>query len=75
MLAINFGFLYNIYGRAIFLLFVGFMCYSIGLYGIVAMSLLYAVGLFHAYVWWKFPKFEQYLRKKHYYEGKQTGGE
>jgi len=71
MIAINFGFLYSLIGRAIFLLFVGFMCYSLGLYGIIAMAILYAVGLFHAYVMFKFPRFQEYLRKKHFFEGQE----
>ncbi len=71
LLAINFGFLYNLGGRWIFLLFVGFMSFSLSTIGIAAMCFLYVVGLFHAYIMWKFPRFEEYLRKKHYYEGRK----
>ena len=66
--------MYNLAGRAVFLLFVGFMCYSLGLYGIIAMALLYLVGLFHIYILYKFPKFSEYLRKKHFAEGKDVEG-
>ena len=71
-IAVNFGFMYTLTGRIVFLLFVGFMSFSLGTLGIVAMAALYAVGIFHAYLMYKFPRFEEYLRKKHYYEGKQA---
>jgi hypothetical protein len=71
-IAVNFGFMYTLSGRMVFLLFVGFMSFSLGTLGIVAMCCLYAVGLFHGYLMYKFPRFEEYLRKKHYYEGKQA---
>lgn len=71
-IAVNFGFMYTLSGRLIFLLFVGFMVFSLGTIGIVAMCVLYAVGLFHAYIMWKFPRFEEYLRKKHFFEGRQA---
>jgi hypothetical protein len=71
-IAENFGFMYTLSGRSIFLLFVGFMSYSLSTLGIVAMCVLYAVGLFHGYVMYRFPRFEEYLRKKHYFEGRQA---
>lgn len=70
MIATNFGFMYTLSGRALFLLFVGFLSYSLSLYGKINMGILYAVGLFQCYIMWKFPRFEEYLRKKHYFEGK-----
>lgn len=69
-IAVNFGFMYTLAGRLIFLLFVGFMVFSLSTIGIVAMCALYVVGIFHAYIMYKFPRFEEYLRKKHYFEGK-----
>ena len=72
LLAINFGFLYTLSGRWTFLLFVGFMSFSLGNIGIAAMCALYVVGLFHVYIMWKFPRFEEYLRKKHYFEGRNN---
>lgn len=71
-IAVNFGFMYSLTGRWLFLLFVGFMSFSLSTLGIVAMCFLYAVGLFHGYLMYRFPRFEEYLRKKHYYEGKQA---
>jgi len=70
LIAVNFGFMYTLTGRLVFLLFVGFMSFSLSLFGKIAMGILYAAGLFHVFVMFKFPRFEEYLRKKHYYEGK-----
>lgn len=72
LIAVNFGFLYTLSGRATFLLFVGFMVYSLSVMGKVAMGFLYAVGLFHIYLMYRFPRFEEYLRKKHYFEGRKA---
>jgi hypothetical protein len=74
VIAINFGFMYTLTGRALFLFFVGFLSYSLSLFGKIDMGILYGVGIFHCYVMYKFPRFEEYLRKKHYYEGKQYQG-
>jgi hypothetical protein len=49
------------------------MCYGLGIWGKVAMGALYAAGLFHAFIMYKFPRFEEYLRKKHYFEGRNAG--
>lgn len=72
LIAVNFGFLYSLTGRVPFLLFVGFMCFSLGTWGIIAMCVLYLVGMFHFYIMYKFPRFEEYLRKKHYFEGRNA---
>eukprot|EP01034_Spumella_vulgaris_P021923 gene21923-28002_t len=72
LIAVNFGFMYSMSGRLIFLLFVGFMSFQVSLFGKIAMGILYGVGCFHAFIMWKFPRFEEYLRKKHYYEGKRS---
>jgi cation transport ATPase len=72
LIAVNFGFMYTLFGRAVFLLFVGFMSFQLSLFGQIAMGILYAVGLFHMYVMYRFPRFEEYLRKKHYFEGKRA---
>ena len=70
MIAVNFGFMYTLSGRFIFLILVGFMAFLLSLFGKIAMGVLYGVALFHAYVMYKFPRFEEYLRKKHYFEGR-----
>ena len=72
LIAVNFGFMYSLAGRGIFLLFVGFMSYQLLTFGKITMGVLYGVGLFHAFIMWKFPRFEEYLRKKHYFEGKRS---
>ncbi len=72
IIAVNFGFLYSLSGRVVFLLFVGFMSFQLSLFGKIAMGILYGVGVFHMFIMWKFPRFEEYLRKKHYYEGKRS---
>lgn len=69
-LAINFGFMYTRIGRMIFCLIVGFQAFCLSLVGKIAMGWLYAVMLFHIYLYWKFEHFEEFLRKTHYYEGR-----
>lgn len=66
IIAANFGFLYSIAGRWVFLLFVGFMQLHLGTIGIVTMSILYAVGLMHLVFACRFPYFPEYQRKLHY---------
>jgi hypothetical protein len=67
IIASNFGFLYTLGGRIIFCLFVGFMSFSLGTFGIVAMAILYSIVCLHIYVLLKFPNYETYVRQKHYY--------
>lgn len=66
LLAANFGFMYSIVGRWIFLLFVGFIMLQLGTLGIVAMSVLYFVGLVHIFFICRFPYFPEYQRMLHY---------
>lgn len=68
--AINFGFLYTLTGRVIFILFVGAMSYSLSIFGKVAMAVLFAVLLLHAFIMCRFPKFSQYVRQKDYFGSK-----
>jgi COPI associated protein len=65
-IAVNFGFMYTLTGRVIFLLFVGFMSYSLSIFGKAAMALLYLVGFIHAIIMCRFPKFSQYVRERDY---------
>ena len=69
VLAINFGFLYTLSGRLVFLLFVGFMSFSLSTFGIAAMAYLYLVGLIHMGIMLYYPKFSQYVRQKDYFGG------
>ena len=69
-LAINFGFMYTLPGRAIFLLFVAFMIYSLQIpLAYAAFAILLAVGVLHMIILFKFPLFETYLRRLHYDSG------
>lgn len=69
-LAINFGFLYTLPGRLLFLLFVAFMLYSLQIpLAYASFAILLAVGILHIVIIFKFPRFEEYLRKLHYYSG------
>jgi hypothetical protein len=57
LIATNFGFLYTFSGRCAFILFLGFMSFSLSLWGKVAMAFLYAVFAFHLYIGiLKFPR-------------------
>jgi len=72
MIAVNFGFLYTLTGRIVFVILLGFMAFLVSTIGKVAMGVLYGVCLFQIYIMYKFPRFEEYLRKKHYFEGRQA---
>ena len=74
LIAQNFGFMYNPVGRVIFFLFVAVMCYELGLLGKIAMAMLTAATLVHAYVIIFHPAFEEYVRKKHYYNVQLSAG-
>jgi hypothetical protein len=65
-IATNFGFLYTLSGRILFLTFVAVMCFSLGIFGKIVMGLMFAALVFNIYVLIVFPKFEQWLRIKHY---------
>jgi len=65
-IAVNFGFMYSLVGRWFFLLFVGFMCYNLGTLGILCMCMLYAAGLGHAIMLYKYPFFTEYQRMLHF---------
>jgi hypothetical protein len=67
--------MYTLTGRVTFILFVGFMVYSLSVLGKVSMGFLYAVGILHIYIMYKFPRFEEYLRKKHYFEGRKRAAD
>lgn len=66
-IASNFGFMFTLVGRWVFMLFVGFMSFSFGSIGIAAMSWLYFVGLIHAAILIKYPQYGRYVRDKMFY--------
>lgn len=63
----NFGFLYNPFGRFVFLVFVGFICYDLSTLGIVCFCLLVVYGCVNMYVHFKHPQYGRYLRATHAY--------
>lgn len=69
-IATNFGFMYTLTGRVIFLLFVGFMSFSLSIFGIAAMAFMYLVGLIHAAVMCRFPQYSEYVRQKDFFGSK-----
>lgn len=60
LIAVNFGFMYTMVGRMVFLLFVGFMSFSLKLFGQLAMAILYLVFCFHIFVYVKYPRSVQF---------------
>lgn len=72
MIAVNFGFMYTLSGRCLFIVLVGFMSFFISLFGKISMGVLFAAMCLHIFILFKFPRFEEYLRKKHYFEGRKA---
>lgn len=68
----NFGFLYSMAGRSLFLFFVGVLCISLSDMGKACAAFLFLSLLLTFYVDVKHPKFEQYLRIKHYHGSKDV---
>jgi hypothetical protein len=67
-LANNFGFMYSVVGRSIFMMFVSAMCYRLALFGKIVMGCVLGVSfLLNGYIICKFPKFPEYQRKLHFY--------
>ena len=63
----NFGFLYNPYGRSIFLLLLSILCYHLGAMGIASFAFLIVAIFLHGYIDLRYPKFEKYLQIKHFH--------
>lgn len=66
IIATNFGFLYTLPGKLAFSLFVGFMCFSLKIWGIVVGSAMMLVLILNFYVLCAFPRYETWIRTKHY---------
>jgi cation transport ATPase len=62
----NFGFMYTLTGRLMFIVFVAVLCFDLGLFGIIVMAALLAAVCVNIYVFMAFPKYEAWLRQKHY---------
>lgn len=65
--------MYSRIGRFLFISILGFMIFSVSLFGKICFALLFAVTIYHMYLFYSFPRFEEYVRKTHYYEGRQAG--
>lgn len=63
----NFGFLYNPFGRFVFIMFVGFICFDMSTMGIVCFTFLLLYGIVNTYVHFKHPQYGRYLRATHAY--------
>jgi endonuclease/exonuclease/phosphatase (EEP) superfamily protein YafD len=74
VLAVNFGFMYYMSGRIVFLVFLGFMSYRISIFGIAAMAFLYLVALVHSGIVCRFPVYSEYVRQKDYYGARAQVG-
>lgn len=69
----NFGFMYTLTGRLMFIVFVAVLCFDLGLYGIIVMAALLAAVCVNIYVFLAFPKYEAWLRQKHWEQLKGAG--
>lgn len=67
MIASNFGFLYSFVGRVIFVIVLCGMLARLSTWGYVAMGLLVISLGGNLYVLFKLPRYDEYLRKKHYF--------
>ena len=65
-MAENFGFMYTLTGRILFIVFVAVLCFDLGLFGKIVMGLLLALVCVNLYVFIVFPQYEPWLRQMHY---------
>lgn len=71
----NFGFMYSTPGRALFLAFVAGMCFRLSTLGYVSMGLLCFGFLFYVVVRIRHPKYEAYIRQRHFTNYGKKGNE
>lgn len=58
-IAANFGFLYNPYGRALFLLFIAMLCFGMSnIVSLLAGACMCVNAVFNFYVIWKYPNYD-----------------
>eukprot|EP01041_Mallomonas_annulata_P009539 gene9539-19833_t len=63
----NFGFMYSIGGRTIFLCLVAGMCARLDVLGYVSIGLIALTWIVFVAVRCKHPKYEEFVRRRHYY--------
>jgi hypothetical protein len=68
----NFGFMYNPWGRFIFLILVAIMLFQLSVMGKVVFALLLVVMLLQIYVDFKYRQFEKFIRLTHLHIKIQT---
>lgn len=67
LLAENFGFLYNGFGRFCFIFFVATICFKISTMGIVCFVLLILHGMVTVYIHFRHPQYGRYVHAMHMY--------
>ena len=73
VISVNFGFMYSTIGRVLFILFLAVMCYSLRtLFGQIDMGILAAILAIHLFIIFRYPKYNEYVRKLHYAAIKTT---
>jgi hypothetical protein len=70
-IAQNFGFMYTLLGRILFIVFVASLCYNLKLFGKIVMGILLALVVLNIGIIIVFPKYETWLRAKHFTSGKK----
>lgn len=65
-IAQNFGFMYTKIGRMLFILFLAFLCFGLGLFGIIVMCLLVLGIIGNFYVMYRCPHYEEWIRVQHF---------
>ena len=70
MIAANFGFMYTLVGRFLFMMIIAGMLVRLNSVGKAAIGFIAVSLAAYCYVLFKQPKFEEYLRKKHFYAEK-----
>lgn len=70
-IAQNFGFMYTLLGRMLFIIFVASLCYNLKLFGKIVMGILLAIVVLNIGIIVVFPKYEAWLRAKHFNVGKK----
>ena len=70
LVASNFGFMYTFFGRICLVMVICGMLAQLDVWGKVTIALLCASAVFNIFVVLKLPKFDEYLRKKHFHAEK-----
>ncbi len=63
----NFGFMYTLLGRSVFLSFVAILSFQISTFGKVMFGAILLYGLVSVYVYCKHPQYGKYLRTLHFF--------